>query len=50
VAVINGKVVAEGESTGGVKVLSIEKDSVHVLSSGSVLKLSLTSVSIRQEK
>lgn len=50
VAVINGTAVAEGEFTDGVKVVSIEKDSVRVVRGGSVLKLMLNSVSIRQEK
>ncbi|MFT5693250.1 MAG: MSHA biogenesis protein MshK [Oceanicoccus sp.] len=50
VAVINGKAITEGESAGGVKVVSIDKDSVRVLHSGNVLKLMLNSVSIRQEK
>jgi len=50
VAVINGVAVAEGETISGAKVVAIEKGSVRIFSNGSVLKLILNSVSIRQEK
>lgn len=50
VAVINGKVLAEGEKIGSARVLSIGEDTVRLQTGGKTLKLTLQRPSIRQEK
>lgn len=50
VAVINGKVLAEGERIGDATVTSIGKDSVRLQQSGRVIRLTLQRPLIRQEK
>ncbi|MEE8057819.1 MAG: hypothetical protein V3T17_08295 [Pseudomonadales bacterium] len=50
VAVINGIVVAEGDSIGNAKIIKIDKESVQVRSAGKIVKLVLRHTTIRQEK
>lgn len=50
VAVINGKVLAEGERIGSAKVVSIGKDSVRLRRGGKTVRLTLQAPTIRQEK
>lgn len=50
VAVINGKVLAEGERIGRATVTSIGKDSVRLQESGRVIRLTLQRPKIRQVK
>lgn len=50
VAVINGKVVSEGDRVDQAKIISISKDSVKVSSDGKYSILKLNRTSIRQEK
>lgn len=49
VAVINGSVVAEGDSVDGIKVLKIKKNSVDVSRGGVNSTLKIKRTSIRQE-
>ncbi|HEB28363.1 MAG TPA: hypothetical protein ENI05_11415 [Porticoccus sp.] len=49
VAVINGKVVAEGDSIGRTKIIQISRDSVTVSRDGKSKKIELKRTSIRQE-
>lgn len=50
VAVINGKVLAEGESIGNKKIIHIEKNRVRLVSGKKELTLTLKRPSIRQVK
>mgnify|MGYP000179797978 CR=1 FL=1 len=50
VAVINGQVLAEGESIGSKKVVHIGKESVRLANGNQELTLTLKRSSIRQEK
>ena len=50
VAIINGAVVAEGDSVGNVKVIKIDKESVQIKRAGKLDKLILRHTSLRQEK
>ena len=50
VAVINGTVVAEGDSIGNAKIIRIDRDSVRVSSGGNSVELVLHRAAIRQEK
>ena len=49
VAVINGNVVAEGDSIGSTKIIQIKSDSVTVNRDGKSKTLELKRTSIRQE-
>lgn len=48
VAVINGQVVAEGETIGGARVVSIAKDKVRLRKSGKTISLTLKHADIRR--
>ncbi len=50
VAVINGSVVAEGDSIGATTIIHIDKNSVKVRSNGKTAELVLQRAVIRQEK
>lgn len=50
VAIINGKVLAEGESIGGATVTAIAKDSVRLQRSGRIIRLSLQHPNIRRDQ
>jgi hypothetical protein len=50
VAVINGSVVAEGDTVDGWQVLNINKNKVRIKSNGKVMSLVLRTPTIRQEK
>ena len=49
VAVINGKIVAEGDSVAGAKVITIGKNSVRLRHRGQTVELVLRVTAIRQE-
>ena len=50
VAVINGAVVAEGDSIGSAKIIQIDKGSVRISDGGKTTDLMLERMSVRQEK
>lgn len=50
VAVINGRVLAEGEKLGDIRIIAINKTGVVISRGGSTQTLRLNTVSIRQEK
>ena len=49
VAVINGQVLAKGETIGGAEVVSIDKDKVRLRKSGKTISLTLEHPEIRRE-
>jgi hypothetical protein len=49
IAVINGKLVAEGDSVGGAKVISIGKNNVRLRHRGQIVELVLLATPIRQD-